>query len=31
MGAEGRRLVKSEFTWQRVVERLYVGFEPFLG
>jgi phosphatidylinositol alpha-1,6-mannosyltransferase len=31
MGEEGRRMVKSEFTWERVAERLYVGFEPFLG
>lgn len=31
MGAEGRRLVESEFTWDRVVERLYEGFAPFLG
>jgi phosphatidylinositol alpha-1,6-mannosyltransferase len=31
MGAEGRRLVEREFTWERVVERLYEGFEPFLG
>jgi phosphatidylinositol alpha-1,6-mannosyltransferase len=30
MGEEGRRLVESEFTWERVVERLYRGFEPFL-
>jgi phosphatidylinositol alpha-1,6-mannosyltransferase len=30
MGEEGRRFVESEFTWDRVVERLYRGFEPFL-
>jgi phosphatidylinositol alpha-1,6-mannosyltransferase len=30
MGAEGRRLVESEFTWERVVDRLHGGFEPFL-
>jgi len=31
MGHRGRRLVESEFTWTRVVERLYEGFAPFLG
>jgi phosphatidylinositol alpha-1,6-mannosyltransferase len=31
MGEQGRRLVESEFTWDRVVERLYEGFAPFLG
>ena len=31
MGAEGRRFVEREFTWERVVERLYGGFAPHLG
>lgn len=31
MGLRGRRLVEGEFTWSRVVERLYEGFAPFLG
>jgi phosphatidylinositol alpha-1,6-mannosyltransferase len=31
MGHRGRRLVENEFTWSRVVERLYEGFAPFLG
>jgi hypothetical protein len=31
MGHRGRRLVEGEFTWTRVVERLYEGFAPFLG
>jgi phosphatidylinositol alpha-1,6-mannosyltransferase len=31
MGQEGRRLVETEFTWDRVVERLCEGFAPFLG
>lgn len=31
MGAEGRRFVESEFTWQHVIDRLYAGFEPHLG
>jgi phosphatidylinositol alpha-1,6-mannosyltransferase len=31
MGAQGRRFVKREFTWELVVERLYAGFAPHLG
>jgi phosphatidylinositol alpha-1,6-mannosyltransferase len=31
MGAEGRRFVESEFTWERVISRLYAGFAPHLG
>jgi phosphatidylinositol alpha-1,6-mannosyltransferase len=31
MGRRGRQLVENEFTWARVVERLYEGFAPFLG
>jgi phosphatidylinositol alpha-1,6-mannosyltransferase len=31
MGAEGRRFVEREFTWERVVEHLYGGFAPHLG
>ncbi len=31
MGARGRRFVESEFTWDRVIERLYGGFAPHLG
>ena len=31
MGAQGRRFVEDEFTWERVVERLYGGFAPHLG
>lgn len=31
MGANGRRFVEAEFTWGRVVERLYAGFAPHLG
>lgn len=31
MGAEGRRFVESEFTWERVIARLYAGFAPHLG
>jgi phosphatidylinositol alpha-1,6-mannosyltransferase len=31
MGAEGRRFVESEFTWERVIERLHAGFAPYLG
>ena len=31
MGQRGRRLVETEFTWARVVERLYEGFAPLLG
>lgn len=31
MGARGRQFVKREFTWERVVERLYDGFAPHLG
>jgi len=31
MGAEGRRFVEREFTWERVIERLYAGFAPHLG
>ncbi|MGI9585424.1 MAG: glycosyltransferase family 4 protein [Acidimicrobiia bacterium] len=30
MGAEGRRFVEKEFTWERVLERLYAGFAPHL-
>lgn len=30
LGAEGRRFVESEFTWDRVVERLHDGFAPHL-
>jgi phosphatidylinositol alpha-1,6-mannosyltransferase len=31
MGAAGRAFVESEFTWDRVVERLLGGFAPHLG
>ena len=31
MGRAGRRFVEEEFTWNRVVERLYGGFEPYIG
>ena len=31
LGVEGRRFVESEFTWERVIERLYAGFVPHLG
>lgn len=31
MGVQGRRFVEEEFTWERVVERLYGGFAPHLG
>lgn len=31
MGVRGRRFVVEEFTWERVVERLYAGFAPHLG
>lgn len=31
MGARGRQFVQREFTWERVVERLYDGFAPHLG
>lgn len=31
MGERGRRFVEDEFTWKRVVERLYAGFAPHLG
>jgi phosphatidylinositol alpha-1,6-mannosyltransferase len=31
MGAEGRRFVEKNFTWERVIERLYGGFAPHLG
>jgi phosphatidyl-myo-inositol dimannoside synthase len=31
MGASGRRFVQENFTWERVVERLYAGFGPYLG
>ncbi|GMQ92676.1 MAG: glycosyltransferase family 4 protein [Acidimicrobiia bacterium] len=31
MGERGRHFVESEFTWERVVERLYAGFAPHLG
>lgn len=30
LGAAGRRFVEAEFTWERVVERLYGGFSPHL-
>ncbi len=30
MGEQGRLFVESEFTWERVVDRLHGGFEPFL-
>lgn len=28
MGERGRRFVEDEFTWERVIERLYAGFAP---
>ncbi len=31
MGAAGRQFIEQEFTWERVVERLYDGFAPHLG
>ncbi len=31
MGRAGRRFVEREYTWDRVVERLYEGFRPHLG
>jgi hypothetical protein len=31
MGVKGRRFVESEFTFGRVVERLYEGFAPHMG
>lgn len=31
MGERGRSFVVEEFTWERVVERLYAGFAPHLG
>ena len=31
MGAAGRRFVEAEYTWERVIERLYGGFAPHLG
>ena len=31
MGRAGRRFVEREYTWDRVVERLYEGFEPYIG
>jgi len=31
MGARGRRFVADNFTWERVIERLYAGFAPHLG
>lgn len=31
MGAQGRRFVESEFTWDHVVDRLHAGFAPHLG
>ena len=31
MGAAGRRFVEAEYTWERVIERLYDGFAPHLG
>ena len=30
LGADGRRFVEDEFTWDRVVERLTAGFAPHL-
>lgn len=30
MGAEGRKHVEREFTWERVLERLHAGFAPHL-
>jgi phosphatidylinositol alpha-1,6-mannosyltransferase len=30
MGTEGRAFVEREFTWDRVLERLYAGFAPHL-
>ena len=30
MGAKGREFVQREFTWERVLERLYAGFAPHL-
>lgn len=31
LGVGGRRFVEAEFTWERVIERLYEGFAPHLG
>ncbi|MEN8040506.1 MAG: glycosyltransferase family 4 protein [Actinomycetota bacterium] len=31
MGSQGRRFVEDEFTWERVIERLYGGFAPHIG
>jgi phosphatidyl-myo-inositol dimannoside synthase len=31
MGRAGRRFVEQEWTWDRVVERLYDGFGPHIG
>jgi phosphatidylinositol alpha-1,6-mannosyltransferase len=31
MGRAGRRFVEEEYTWDRVVERMYGGFEPYIG
>jgi phosphatidylinositol alpha-1,6-mannosyltransferase len=31
MGMRGREFVMREFTWERVVERLYGGFAPHIG
>lgn len=31
MGEAGRRFVKAEFTWNRVIERFHDGFAPHLG
>ena len=31
MGQRGREFVLAEFTWERVVERLYGGFSPHIG
>ncbi|MDK1011171.1 MAG: glycosyltransferase family 4 protein [Actinomycetota bacterium] len=30
MGERGREFVVNEYTWGRVVERLYAGFDPYL-
>lgn len=30
LGTAGRRFVEAEFTWERVIERLYAGFAPHL-
>ncbi len=31
MGRSGRRMVEIEFTWEHVIERLHLGYEPYIG